>query len=342
MGHATVFRRRIRAILPRVRVAAARFDEANDQWVVETSDGTTHRARYCVMTTGLLSAPLKPDIKRLESFQGPVYHTGQWPQDPVGFTGQRVGVIGTGSSAIQTIPIVAEQASHLTVFQRTPGDAVPLRNHPMPAEYQSRVKANDAEWRRRERFESFGGWVAMHYQAVELTTTMALDCTPAERRARYDDRWKNGGLALYYETYNQDHVELVDVSTTPIQEITPTGVKVDGVEYACDSRILATGYDAMTGALTRMHIEGFGGVTITAHWAQRARTYLGLMCAGFPNLFIIDQVNSWYLGANISGKSHRGLIYLGGMAEYRRWCAQEPAQGYPGFVLEGAAKREVA
>jgi cyclohexanone monooxygenase len=432
------------------RVDAARYDEAADEWVVETSDGGTHRARFCVMTTGLLSAPNKPDIPGLESFAGAVYHTGLWPKEKVDFTGQRVGVVGTGSSAVQAIPLIAAEAAHLTVFQRTPAYAVPLRNHPMPDEYQRKVKADYAEWRRKERHESFGGWVAVHYAPVEPVATLALDATPEARQALYEDRWRNGGLALYnvypdvyvnreanetlaefvrgkirervqdpataalltpdypilmkrliadtnyYETYNRDNVSLVDVSRQPVERITPGGVMVGGQEYACDSLVLATGYDAMTGALTRMHIEGRNGAMITGHWAQRARTYLGLMCAGFPNFFIIDAVgspsvvfqpvfvaeeqinwvgdcirqlhasgrrcieaaasaedawgeeceralqatlfptvNSWYVGANIAGKSHMGLIYLGGMAEYRRWMNDEAAHAYPGFVFDG-------
>ncbi len=437
------------------RVTGARFDEDAAEWVVSTSDGQTHRAQYCVMTTGLLSAPNKPEIAGLEQFKGEVYHTGLWPKEPVDFSGKRVGVIGTGSSAVQAIPLIAEQASHLTVFQRTPAYAVPLRNHPMPAEYQQKVKADYAEWRRKERYESFGGWVAMHYEASGLTTTMALDTSPEERRALYEDRWQNGGLAFYnvypdvyvnreandtlaefirekirarvndpalaalltpdypilmkrliadtnyYEAYNRENVSLVDVSKRPIDTITASGVQANGQHYECDALVLATGYDAMTGALTRMHVEGRGGRLLTDHWAERARTYLGLMCAGFPNFFIIDAagspsvvfqpifvaeeqinwvgdciqqlagsgrrsiearpeaedawgdeceralqatlfptVNSWYVGANIAGKSHKGLIYLGGMAEYRRWFNGEAAEGYPGFLFDGGLKRD--
>ena len=439
------------------RVDSAHFDEAASEWVVHTSDGATHRARYCVMTTGLLSAPNKPEIPGLESFKGPVYHTGLWPKDKVDFSGQRVGVIGTGSSAVQAIPLIAAEAQHLTVFQRTPGYAVPLRNHPMPAEYQQKVKANYAEWRHKERYESFGGWVSVHYEPVPLMTQMALDVSDEERRALYEDRWQSGGLALYnvypdvyvnreandtlaefvrekirarvndpataalltpnfpilmkrliadtnyYETYNRDNVSLVDISKQPIETITPNGVKANGQEYECDSLVLATGYDAMTGALTRMDITGRGGVKLTDHWAQRARTYLGMMCAGFPNFFIIDAVgspsvvfqpifvseeqlnwvgeciqhldanqqrsiearaeaedawgeeceralqatlfpttNSWYVGSNIEGKSHKGLIYLGGMAEYRRWFHEETARGYPGFVLTSGVREGAA
>jgi cyclohexanone monooxygenase len=295
----------------------------------------------------------------------------------------------------------------------------------------------------------------MHYEASGLTTAMALDTPPEERRALYEDRWQNGGLAFYnvypdvyvnreandtlaefirekirarvndpalaalltpdypilmkrliadtnyYEAYNRENVSLVDVSKRPIDTITASGVQANGQHYECDALVLATGYDAMTGALTRMHVEGRGGRLLTDHWAERARTYLGLMCAGFPNFFIIDAagspsvvfqpifvaeeqinwvgdciqqlagsgrrsiearpeaedawgdeceralqatlfptVNSWYVGANIAGKSHKGLIYLGGMAEYRRWFNGEAAEGYPGFLFDGGLKRD--
>ena len=113
------------------RVERAVFDEDDNIWQVTTSDGKTVTAKFVVLATGCLSNARKPDIKGLDSFKGPVYHTGNWPHHPVDFTGQRVGIIGTGSSGIQSVPVIAAQAKHLSVFQRTPQFSIPARNKPL-------------------------------------------------------------------------------------------------------------------------------------------------------------------------------------------------------------------
>src|SRR5262245_13598602 len=108
-------------------VEACVFDERDNRWSVTTSDGNTVTAKFVVLATGCLSNARKPDIKGLESFKGPVYHTGNWPHEAVDFTGSRVGVIGTGSSGIQSVPVIAEQAKQLTVFQRTANVSISAR-----------------------------------------------------------------------------------------------------------------------------------------------------------------------------------------------------------------------
>ena len=116
------------------------FDERANLWSVTTSDGGTVTAKFVVLATGCLSNARKPDIKGLESFEGPVYHTGTWPHEPVDFTGLRVGIIGTGSSGIQSVPVIAGQAKHLTVFQRTPQFSIPARNAPLSAEERKKFR----------------------------------------------------------------------------------------------------------------------------------------------------------------------------------------------------------
>src|SRR5262245_35818363 len=131
------------------RVTTAVFDEAGGRWTVETDRGDRVSARFCIMATGCLSTAQVPDIEGLESFAGKWYHTGHWPHEGVDFTGQRVGVIGTGSSAIQSIPLIARQAAHLFVFQRTPNFSVPARNDPVAPGYAGHVKRRSA-WVRRQ------------------------------------------------------------------------------------------------------------------------------------------------------------------------------------------------
>ena len=118
------------------RVTAARYDEEANRWRVETDRGDRVSAKFVITATGCLSAARVPDVKGLESFRGRWYHTGDWPHEEVDFRGRRVGVIGTGSSGIQAIPVIASQASHLTVFQRTPNFSIPAWNAPLPPERQ--------------------------------------------------------------------------------------------------------------------------------------------------------------------------------------------------------------
>ena len=315
-------------------IASAAFDEQFNCWRITTGTGRAVSATHCIMATGCLSSANTPKFEGLETFRGACYHTGRWPQHDVDFTGLRVGIIGTGSSAVQSIPIIAQQARHLTVFQRTPNYAVPAHNAPLAPEVQQAVKANYGDLRQRARQMRNG-------IAWPVTQKSALEVTREERRAEYEARWARGGLSFsgsfmdlllnkeandtaaefvrdkiraivhdpatanlltpksvlsckrlcvdigYYETYNRPNVSLVDISASPIEMIVPEGVVVAGQTTPFDVIILATGFDAMTGALNKIDIRGIGGVPLREKWAAGPRTYLGLSSAGFPNLFTI-------------------------------------------------------
>jgi cyclohexanone monooxygenase len=172
------------------RVERAVFDEDSSIWEVTTSDGKTVRAQFVVLATGCLSNARMPDIKGLAGFAGKVYHTGHWPHEGVDFTGQLVGVIGTGSSAIQSIPVIAGQASHLFVFQRTPNFSIPARNAALTAEERDAFRRNYPEIRRFAREDARNGIYA------ELPDRGALEDGENARRARYEQRWANGGLTF--------------------------------------------------------------------------------------------------------------------------------------------------
>ena len=319
------------------RVKRAAFDSITGTWTVTTDKGSTAAARFCIMATGNLSTPRTPNYPGFESFRGKWYHTGLWPHDGVDFTGLRVGVIGTGSSGVQSIPIIARQAKHLYVFQRTANFSLPARNAPMRPDKERAHKSKYRE-RRRAAFDTPFGIAG--YPAPAKS---ALDATAAERQQAYEAKWAEGGsisflysytdllltkeandtasefvrrkiratvkdpktaellcpnnhpigtkrLILdtdYYETYNRDNVTLVDIRSRPIEEITPTGLRTADVEYALDAIVFATGFDAMTGAMKEIDIHTDAGVSIQAKWENGPRTYLGLMIAGFPNLFMI-------------------------------------------------------
>lgn len=324
-----------RDIVLDTRVTAAHYDEATNRWQIATERGDDISARFCIMATGCLSVPQVPTLPGLESFRGSTFQTGRWPHAEVDFSGQRVGVIGTGSSAIQSIPVIARQAAALVVFQRTPNYSVPAHNAPLDPDYERQVKAGYAEVRRRNR-ESRVGYI------VPVNDHSALAASPADRCREYEARWQRGGLGFsaaypdlltlreandtavawfeekirgivrdpavartlstmdyplgtkricvdmdYYATFNHEHVTLVDLRRDPIAAITPRGVRTASTEYDLDSLVLATGFDAMTGALRAIDIRGRGGRSLREQWADGPRTYLGIAIAGFPNLFTI-------------------------------------------------------
>ena len=318
------------------RVDRAEFDESANTWSVTTSDGNTVTAKHVVLATGCLSNAKMPDIKGLGDFKGKVYHTGHWPHEPVDFTGLRVGVIGTGSSGIQSVPVIAEQASHLTVFQRTANFSIPARNAALTDEERDWFRSNYREIRRIAREEMRNGIVQ------EVPDRGALDDGDNERRAKFEARWARGGLTFmgvynnlaldqaandtaagfvrdkiaeivkdpqtakllqpnnhpigskricidtdYFAAFNRPSVTLVDIKSDPIQQILPHAVRTSAREIEVDALVLATGFDAMTGSVAKIDIRGRNGQMLNGKWAEGPKTYLGLMSAGFPNLFII-------------------------------------------------------
>ncbi len=177
-----------RDIVFETTVESAHWHDDDRRWQVQTSAGSVS-ARFLVMATGCLSSTNLPDFPGLETYRGDWYHTGDWPHEPVDFTGKRVGVIGTGSSAIQSIPIIAEQAEHLHVFQRTPNYSVPAHNAPIPAEEQAAIKARYGELRaaNRQMQSCFGAELPPGREA-------AMQDSEEQRREQFEARWEIGGL----------------------------------------------------------------------------------------------------------------------------------------------------
>jgi cyclohexanone monooxygenase len=175
------------------RVTGAAFDEAGATWTVITEAGETLTSRFVVAATGCLSAANMPDIPGRDSFRGPTYHTGRWPHDGVDFTGRRVAVIGTGSSAVQSIPIIAEQAAGLTVFQRTATYSVPAHNGPLAPGHQSEVKARYAAVRAANR-QAMAGFGAL--STLGPPRHAMAEVGEDERQELLDARWEQGGLGF--------------------------------------------------------------------------------------------------------------------------------------------------
>ena len=329
------------------RIKSAVFDEGSGFWAISTDKGDSFRARYAIMATGCLSVPKSPDLPGLPNFHGRVLHTANWPVEGVDFSGKNVGIIGTGSSGIQSIPLIAEQARYLTVFQRTANFSVPAWNAPLPPEKEREMKRNYAALRRKSRNSYAGDYADEHVVSI-------LKMTPEEREAQFEKRWREGGFNYqyafadvmeseeanelaaefvrkkiratvrdlkvaellcpkghpfgakrlcvdtnYYETYNKKNVLLVDIKSDPIVDMTPDGLRTRNAEYHFDTLVLATGFDAMTGALTGIDIRGRNGVSLKEQWRDGAEAYLGLAVAGFPNMFIITGPGSPSVLANM-------------------------------------------
>jgi cation diffusion facilitator CzcD-associated flavoprotein CzcO len=177
------------------RVTAAHFDDDTNRWVVDTDKGDRVSARFLITAVGCLSAANRPDIAGLERFAGPVYYTATWPKGGVDFTGQRVGLIGTGSSGIQATPLIAEQADHLTIFQRTPNFSIPARHRAFLPEHQREIKSDYQSIFAKTR-ETPGGFP---YDALERST---MDATPEERQQVLDQLWEEGGFKFLWGGFN--------------------------------------------------------------------------------------------------------------------------------------------
>jgi cation diffusion facilitator CzcD-associated flavoprotein CzcO len=317
------------------RVTAARYAEPSKTWRIKTEGGSAVTAKYFVMATGCLSASKLPEIPGTDAFRGQSYHTAHWPHEGVDFSGLRVGLIGTGSSGVQSIPVIAEQAADLTVFQRTPAYSLPARNRPLhPGELED-VQARYGEWRPAARVSGFGVPVAQ-------PTTSIFEVSAQQRQETLEKAWNSGSLTGllscysdtatsqqandlvrefihgkirelvkdpqtaadlcpwypvgtkrpcldtgYYDAFNRDNVHLVNLRRTPLVAVTERGIRTSEREYEFDAIVYATGFDAMTGALTRVDIRGRGGASLAGDWHAGPRAYLGIASAGFPNLFMI-------------------------------------------------------
>jgi cyclohexanone monooxygenase len=169
------------------RALSVHFDEQAARWSIGTSTGESISAQFCVMATGCLSSANLPDFPNKDKFAGPVYHTGQWPHEGVDFTGLKVAVIGTGSSAIQAIPEIASQAGHLTIFQRTPAFTVPAHNRPLTDEERASVKADYSNLRQRAKSQILA-------LDIDFNTAAAADLSEEEILAECERRWERGAL----------------------------------------------------------------------------------------------------------------------------------------------------
>ena len=313
-------------------VLSANFNESTSKWHITSSKGQ-YETRFCIFATGCLSIPNKPDFQGLENFKGQLLQTSSWPQEEQDFTGKRVAIIGTGSSAIQSIPLIAEQAEVLYVFQRTPNYSIPSNNGPMDKSVEKDVKSRYSQFRKDNYLNGFG-------IAAISDESLISESDINEVNQQLEENWQSAGLGFfggyadipidkeandvaanfvrnkikdlvkdpetaslltpdyhiggkrlcvdtgYFETFNRENVHLINLKMNPIKEVSATKIESD-IAYEIDTLILATGFDAMTGALTNIDISGRNNVKLNEQWEKGAKSYLGLGISNFPNLFTV-------------------------------------------------------
>ena len=317
------------------QVISADFVNTSSIWEIKTANGDIYRSRYCIMATGSLSSINKPKFDGIDSFHGDWYITGNWPHENIDLSEKNVGIIGTGSSAVQAIPVIAENSKTLTVFQRTANYSIPANNKPLDEDEIKEFKKNYSVFRDKQRHTRAG--VALS----KMGTKSALEVSEHERLTEYQTRWDVGYSGFissytdigtneeanetlsefvrskireivkdpqkaellspknaigckrlcadtnYFETYNRENVELIDVNKTPIVSLVKEGVKTNDKIYDLDVVVFAMGFDAMTGALLSIDITGKNAVKLRDKWSEGPRSYLGLCIEGFPNMFTI-------------------------------------------------------
>ncbi|AAS04693.1 cyclohexanone monooxygenase [Mycobacterium avium subsp. paratuberculosis 10-5975] len=352
-------------------VVAMTFDEDAAMWSVRTRSGDTFRVPFVVAASGILSVPLQPDIPGMNTFAGTSLFTSRWPAAGVDLTGKRVGVIGTGSTGVQLIPVVAREALHLSVFQRSPAYTLPWRVHRFQPGELDEMKARYGEIRAAQRAHPIG---AARLSAFSVLLEMLgrpplKSATPEERLRAIEEHGVLGALNWgdvffdieanrmaaelygeavarivkdpetaaslvpvhpfackrpiidqgYYETFNRDNVTLVDLRKSPIREVTPAGIRTEDRLHELDVIVYATGFDAMTGALSRIDIRGRGGIGLAEFWAtQGPLSYLGLAVAGFPNLFTVQGPGSPSAATNFVAALEQHVEWIGDCIGYLR------------------------
>lgn len=352
-------------------VKSAVFDADTDRWTISTASGGQFEAQFLIMATGALSVGRLPDIAGIDRFGGESYHTGSWPHEGVDLAGKRVAVIGTGSSGVQTIPLAAETATHVTVFQRTPSYVVPAMNAQHTPEQIADFRNNRAVLRERARWGEVRGIGDLHASYLPPPGRSALSVDEVERRDVYERSWNVGGAVImtaftdlmtdeaanqtaadffrdkiasivkdpetaarltptdypifskrlcvgtnYYESFNRENVALVDAGRHPIIEITPRGIRTTEQEHEFDTIIYATGFDALTGALSAINIRGVGGGSLREAWAAGPRTYLGVAVAGYPNMFTITGPGSPSVLSNVVVSIEQHVEWIADLITY--------------------------
>ncbi len=340
------------------QVVAADYQEATALWRVETAGGEVFHCKYFISAMGMISEPVIPDIPGMDRFAGACFHSARWPQG-LDYAGKRIGIIGSGATTVQMLPVVAETAAQVTVFQRTANFIMPAVQQPMTPEWDAEIKANYDAIIEKCRNHVFG-------MAFDSPVGRNLaDTPPDEVQAIFEAHWPRGSFRFvfetfddlltnaesnriagefvirkmleevedpavaemltpkgypffakrppldhgYHKTFNRDNVHLVDIGERePIVEITERGIRTTAQEYEFDIIVLATGFQAYTGAQEALPIRGRGGRLLRDKWEDVSASIMGVFVADFPNLFMITGPQAPF--ANLPTSIEQNIVYI--------------------------------
>jgi cation diffusion facilitator CzcD-associated flavoprotein CzcO len=347
------------------RIKSAHYLDDTQSWCLTDENGGQYTSRFLITAMGILNEPTYPDIPGVYDFKGELFHTARWPENS-SLEGKRVGIIGTGATAIQIIQEIAKEVGHLTVFQRTPNWTGPLRNAKIGPEEMTKIRAtypqifkacNDsyscfmhfpdqrktfevpederlAFWEDLYSRPGFAKWMCnfrdLHYNqdannlwsswVAEKIRARVKDPVTAEKLIPKNHGFGTRRVPLetnYYEVYNQDNVDLIDVAADPIERITESGVRTRaGGNTELDVLIYATGFDAITGAFNAVDFRGVNGTNLKDSWSEGPRTQLGLLVHDFPNMMMVMGPHQMF------GNIPRSIEYaVGWVADCIGWCS---------------------
>lgn len=339
-------------------IVSADFQEDKGLWLVKTGAGDEFTCKYFVSAMGMISEPVTPKFKGMDNFKGTCFHSARWPKG-LDYAGKRVGIVGAGSTTVQMLPVTAETAESVTVFQRTANFIMPAVQKPMTPEWDKEIKENYDDIIAKCRNHVFG----MAFDSP-VGRTIA-DTPPEEVQKILEEHWPRGSFRFvfetfddllgdpnsnkvagdfvikkmkervkdpeiaemltpkgypffakrppldhnYFEAYNRDNVKLVDINERePIVEFTETGVRTTENEYDFDIIVLATGFQAYTGAQEALPIRGRNGLLLRDKWNTVSSSILGVFVAEFPNLFMITGPQAPF--ANLPTSIEQNITYI--------------------------------
>lgn len=339
-------------------IVSADYQEDSGHWLIKTVDGEEFTCKYFVSAMGMISEPVIPEFKSMDTFKGPCFHSARWPEG-LDYAGKRVGIIGCGATTVQMLPVMAQTADSVTVFQRTANFIMPAVQQPMTPEWEAEIKANYDEIIAKCRNHVFG-------MAFDSPVGRNLaDTPPDEVQQIFEEHWQRGSFRFvfetfddlltnpesnriagefvvskmkekvkdpevaemltpkgypffakrppldhgFYETFNRDNVHLVDIKERePIVEFTETGIRTTENEYEFDIIVLATGFQAYTGAQEALPIRGRNELLLRDKWDEVSSSIMGVFVADFPNLFMVTGPQAPF--ANLPTSIEQNIIYI--------------------------------
>ena len=341
------------------QIVAANFQKKTGLWQIRTAGGEQFTCRYFVSAMGMISEPVIPDFKGLDTFKGPCFHSARWPQEGLDYAGKRVAIIGSGATTVQMLPVMAQTAAQVTVFQRTANFIMPAVQKPMTPEWERDIKSRYDEIVQTCRNHVFG-------MAFNSPVGRTIADTPADEVQRIlEEHWPRGSFSFVFETFddllsnaesnriagefvirkmlekvkdpdvrdmltprgypffakrppldhgfheafNRDNVKLVDIGKSePLAEITETGIRTTKQHYEFDIIVLATGFQAYTGAQEALPIRGRNGLLLRDKWEDVSSSIMGVFVAEFPNLFMITGPQAPF--ANLPTSIEQNAMYV--------------------------------